>query len=187
MAPPYLAELLLAFHAAGGRPLAQAATVSPAGAPQVRTVVLRGLGASGDVWFASDARSEKMTALALTPRLELCLFDASAGVQWRVAGSAGVHRHDGLAERVWGELSGDSRALFFSPPPGLALGHTGGSSPAAPARVAHGQERGGRPPASFAVVRLAPERCERLRLGPPLARRRWTRGWNGWQAEDVVP
>jgi len=178
--PPFQDALRRAFESSGGRPLAQVATVSPAGLPEVRTVVLRGLGQDGDPWFASDARSEKFRSLAVTPWLELCLFEARAGVQWRLLGRAAVHAGDGLARRAWGELPPDTRALFSSPPPGRPLAESQGEG---------GERRRptATPPGNFAVVRLPPERCDKLVLGPPLQRRIWRLAAGQWAQRDIVP
>jgi hypothetical protein len=173
-------ELLRVFDAADGRPLAQAASVSPDGLPEVRTVVLRALGTEADACFASDLRSAKFASLAVRPWLELCLFDAASGVQWRVLGRTTTHAGDALALRVWAGLPADTRALYGAPPPGRPLGPAGeaGAATADPAPD---------PPAAFAVVRVAPVRCERLTLGPPLRRRRWTLDGTAWRVADVAP
>jgi len=194
--PPFAEALGHAFAGAGGRPLAQAATVSPAGLPEVRTVVLRGLGPEADAWFASDARSHKFRSLTTTPWLELCLFDAAAGVQWRLRGRVSLHKDDALARRAWSELPPTTRQGFFSPPPGAPVARTAGdaSAPVAGLWRAAGADRGeapairpAEPPATFAVVRLPPARCDRLVLGPPLLRRRWTLEGGAWKREDLVP
>lgn len=183
MEPPFTDDLRAAFLRAGGKPLAQAATVSPDGLPEVRTVVLRGLGTDAEVWFASDARTGKFASLAASPWLELCLFDAGAGVQWRLRGRAAVHAGDALARRAWRELPPATRALFFSAPPGEPL----------PEGVDTAQPEGDAaattpdPPPPFAVVRLPPARCDRLLLGPPLARRRWWLESGRWTGHAVVP
>lgn len=185
MTPPFADELRRTFEASGGRPLAQAATVSPGGLPEVRTVVLRGLGRQGEVWFASDARSAKIASLTATPWLELCLFDAAAGVQWRLLGRPELHAGDTLARDTWRGLAPPTRALFASAAPGMPLGTPAASAPGP--RGAGAPARAAEPPASFVVVRLPPERCDRLVLGPPDRRRRWTRADAGWLGEDIAP
>lgn len=190
MSPPFLPALRAAFERADGRPLAQAATVSPDGLPEVRTVVLRGLGPDGDPCFATDARSAKLASLRATPWLELCLFDGAAGLQWRLLGRAHVHAGDALARRVWEALPPPSRALFLTPPPGRPLAAAAPGPDPTPTGTADRAPAAGaapRPPLAFAVVRLPPVRCDRLRLGPPLARRRWVLDGGAWQGEDVVP
>jgi hypothetical protein len=179
--PPFLPHLLAAFEAAHGRPLAQAATVSAAGRPEVRTVVLRDLGADGSPSFASDARSTKMGPLGDGGWLELCLWRPEVGVQLRLLGRARVHSADDAhALAVWTALPLDTRALFFSEAPGVPLHAASATEPPKPALDDP-------PPATFAVVRLAPERCDRLELGPPLRRRTWTLEGPGWRSEEVVP
>jgi len=170
--------LRAAFEAANGRPLAQAATVSAAGRPEVRTVVLRDLGTDGAPSFASDARSSKMAPLDGGGWLELCLWRPDVGEQLRLLGRTRVHAADDAhALAVWAALPADTRALFHGAAPGTPVHGTPAAAPAA----------GGPPPPSFAVVRLLPERCDRLQLGPPMRRRRWTLEGGSWGAEDVVP
>jgi len=179
--PPFLPHLLAAFEAANGRPLAQAATVSAAGRPEVRTVVLRALGADGAPSFATDARSAKMAPLGAGGWLELCLWRPDVGVQLRLLGRARVHRaDDDRALTLWAALPLDTRALFFSDPPGLPLRDEATAQPPTPAPDDP-------PPAAFAVVRLAPERFDRLELGPPLRRRTWTLEGTFWRSAEVVP
>lgn len=174
---PFHPHLAAAFERAGGRPLAQAATVSPEGLPEVRTVVLRRLGDDSAPSFASDARSAKFASLAAHPWLELCLWLPEDGVQLRLLGRAEIHRSDGHALALWEGLPPATQALFDSPPPGRPL-----SAATAPSR----DPRGG-PPAWFAAVRVPPQRFERLELGPPLRRRQWTDPAGGWLERDVVP
>lgn len=180
MKPPFLPHLRAAFEAANGRPLAQAATVSAAGRPEVRTVVLRDLGADGAPSFASDARSAKMASLG-GGWLELCLWRPEAGVQLRLLGRPRLHgAEDAHALAVWAALPPDTRALFFSEAPGVPLRAGFTTQPPPPALDEP-------PPAAFAVVRLTPERCDRLELGPPLRRRIWTLEAASWRSADVVP
>lgn len=181
--PPFTEALKGTFEAAGGSPFAQVATVSPDGLPEVRTVVLRGLGEDGDAWFASDARSAKFRSLAANPWLELCLFDAAAGVQWRLLGRVAVHAADGHARQAWGALSRGTQALFHAPPPGGQL-----EVEAAWRQEADQATRDGAPmPESFALVRLPPVRCDQLALGPPLRRRLWQLTDGTWIGREVVP
>lgn len=183
MIPPFHSELKDAFEAAGGRPLAQAATVSPSGMPEVRTVVLRHLGEAGDPSFASDARSAKFQSLAARPYLELCLWRPDTGVQLRVFGRTRLHRADAHARSIWEALPAQTRRLFHSEAPGAPLLNGG---PVHRPAVEEG-DHPATPAPAFTVVRLLPERCDRLELGPPLRRRQWQLHEGLWRARDVVP
>ncbi len=144
-------------------------------------MVLRDLGADGSPSFASDARSAKMAPLGNGGWLELCLWRPEVGVQLRLLGRARLHgADDAHALAVWTALPLDTRALFFSEEPGVPLHTVSATEPPVPALDDPA-------PAAFAVVRLAPERCDRLELGPPLRRRIWTLEGVGWRSEDVVP
>lgn len=141
-------------------------------------MVLRHLGEASDPFFASDARSAKFAALASHPWLELCLWQASVGIQLRLRGRAVAHSGDAVAVAMWNGLPRETRKLFFSPPPGQPLTGPASGSTTAPQLD---------PPSWFAVVRVPPQRFERLKLGPPLERRLWTDGVGGWTVQDVVP
>ncbi len=121
-----------------------------------------------------------MAALAAGGWLELCLWRPDVGLQLRLLGRAQVHRLDDHAVAVWSALPLDTRELFASPEPGSPLR-------GAPATEVPVPELGDRPPITFAAVRLTPERCDRLELGPPLRRRIWTLDEGSWRSEDVVP
>lgn len=181
MAPPFLPHLQAAFAAANGRPLAQAATVSPAGRPEVRTVVLRHLGPDGAPSFATDTRSAKMASLASGGWLELCLWRPDVGVQLRLLGRAHVHRaDDDHALAVWAALPLDTRALFHDAAPGTPVRDDPVAPIEAPAADAP-------PPPTFAVVRVLSERCDLLQLGHEMRRRIWTLEGGGWRSDDVAP
>jgi hypothetical protein len=122
-----------------------------------------------------------MVSLGSGGWLELCLWRPDVGVQLRLLGRARVHGADHPhALAVWASLPLDTRALFSSEPPGAPLHSASTDEPATPSL----EEA---PPETFAVVRVTPERCDRLELGPPLRRRIWILEATGWRSEAVVP
>ena len=99
------------------------ATVSPAGHPEVRTVVLRG--ASSTDWsfrFNTDTRSAKFAALAASPKIALHVYDPHLKVQLRLSGAAQVHIAGDQAEAAWAKSLPMSRACYAQKPaPGAEL------------------------------------------------------------------
>lgn len=180
MAPDWQ-QLLRRALARNRQRTAQLATVRPEGGPAVRTVILRGVSAAGELYWFSDRRSQKFSELAACPQAALCLWWPKTGEQFRIAGP--VACHDGL-EGPWGEqraalwqaLDRDNRALFLGPPPGSPYRE---GAPLAP--------DGPLPPASFVLLVLAPQAVDYLKLGTPHLRWRFRRQKESWQAERCVP
>lgn len=164
-------------------PIAQLATVAPDGAPRVRSVVVRGLDASGSPWFASDARSLKFRG---PDAVELCLWLPSASLQWRLAGRRVVHgpaAPEAWARRrreAWRRADPQVRAHLAGPAPGTPLDDGPLRPSAAPGPDAA-------PPAAFVAVSLELARCERLHLGDPHRRWAWLRAEHGWRPRRLAP
>jgi hypothetical protein len=99
------------------------ATVAPDGAPEARTVVLRGFDASARSLRAhADARSGKVTSLLRESRCAVHLYDAAGRVQIRLAGRAAVHGDDAVADVAWAESRDASRMVYaVEPGPGSAV------------------------------------------------------------------
>jgi len=131
------------------------ATVGPDGAPEARTLVLRGFDAEARaVRLHSDARSGKVAALAREPRAQLHLYDAGAKLQLRLSGRATVHLGDDVADAAWGGSRDFSRMCYaVEPAPGTPVE----APPAAPRDA-----EGGR--ANFAVILLRFDLLESLEL-----------------------
>lgn len=164
-------------------PIAQLATVAPDGTPRVRSVVVRGVDASGAPWFASDARSLKFRGPA---QVELCLWLPAASLQWRLAGRRVLHGP--AAAGTWAERRRDAwrradpqvRAHLAGPAPGTPLRD-------APRRPSAEPGPDAAPPNAFVVVSLDLGRCERLHLGDPHRRWAWLRAEHGWRARRLAP
>lgn len=79
------------------------ATIGLDGAPQARTLVLRGFEpAARSLRLHSDTRAGKWAELRREPRCALHLYDAGAAVQIRLAGRATLHEgEDPAAEAAW--------------------------------------------------------------------------------------
>lgn len=131
------------------------ATVAPDGAPEARTLVLRGFDpATRTLRLHSDARSGKVAALAWEPRAELHLYDADAKLQLRLAGRAVLHGEDAVAEAAWAGSRDFSRMCYaVEPAPGTPVAEP----PPAPRDPEAGR-------AAFRVIALRFDRLEWLEL-----------------------
>lgn len=146
------------------------ATIGPDGAPEARTLVLRGFDAATRMLrLHSDARSGKIAALARDPRCALHLYDAGARLQLRLAGQATVHGGDAVAAAAWNASRDFSRLCYaIEPGPGTPVA----APPPAPDDAAAGAAR-------FRVIMIRFDRLDVLELAAAGHRRAqfdWTRG-----------
>jgi hypothetical protein len=130
-------------------------TVSPEGAPEARTMVLRGFdGEARTLRLHTDARSGKLAGLARDPRCQVFGYDAAAKLQLRLDGSAQVHDFDALADEAWAGSRESSRMCYAaSDGPGTPVG----APPAAPRDAVAGR-------ANFRAVVVRFHRLEFLEL-----------------------
>ncbi|MGQ9866759.1 MAG: Npun_F5749 family FMN-dependent PPOX-type flavoprotein [Pseudanabaenaceae cyanobacterium] len=175
MVAPWRSPLARSLHKHRHLPHArylQLATVSPTGEPANRTVVFRGFAEnSDDLQFVTDRRSAKVKHLQTNPRAEACWYFVETREQYRIAGPVQIVTDD---ERLplWEALSAKARQQFVWPPPG---------QPRA-AREAFAVEAPPLPPDTFWVLRLCPDRVDRLALrGDPQDRWHYWREGDTWQ------
>jgi pyridoxamine 5'-phosphate oxidase len=95
------------------------ATLGPAGAPRVRTVVLRTVDCGqASITLHTDARSAKATEILRDPRVALLFWDAIDRVQLRAEGEASVEADPA----VFATLSDAAMALYaVAPAPGTPI------------------------------------------------------------------
>jgi hypothetical protein len=146
------------------------ATIGLDGAPQARTLVLRGVeAATRTVRLHADARSGKVAELLADPRCALHLYDAGGGVQIRLCGRATVHAEDAVADAGWTASRAMSRMCYAAEHgPGTPLP----APPAAPTDAEAGR-------GVFRVIRLVFDTLEWLELaasGHRRARFDWRAG-----------
>ena len=125
--------------------------------PRVRTLVFRGFSDVGwSLFSVTDARSDKVSELALHSRVELSWYFTQTREQFRLRGEAAVFGADsdpeGHRQRLWSALSEAARAQFFWPTPGAPLGDT----------EAPGFSQ--TPPETFAVIEYTPMEVDHLVL-----------------------
>lgn len=160
------------------------ATVSAAGEPEVRSVILRGISDAGQPYFFSDARTQKGAALANAPRLELCCYWRKTNEQFRLRGWADIisardkpvqSDWSGRRLELWNAQNEANKALFLGAAPGTPLEYD--HPPKDPSNE---------PPAHFILIILNPERVDYLKA--QLHKRTLYRLKQGeWQMQEVVP
>ncbi len=138
-------------------------TVGLDGAPQVRTVVLRGFDPAARVLEVhTDTRSAKNAELRARPVASLHGWEAGARVQLRMCGAASLHEADDVARAAWLALRPKSRATYcVRPGSGKALSMPDG--------VEQTDEAAGF--GVFCVVRLHFQSLDWLLLGDDASRR----------------
>lgn len=99
------------------------ATIGLDGAPEARTVVLRGFDtATRSLRVHTDSRSAKAAELLAEPRCALHLYDAGTQVQLRIAARASLHATDAVADRAWADSRSFSRMCYAADPgPGAPI------------------------------------------------------------------
>lgn len=192
--PPWLDACREALRATDALPLAQAATVSPGGLPEVRSVVLRGLTRDGAGVVTTDLRSAKADAIRAGSHVELCLWLAEHGLQIRLRGPAALvdaadEPWSEVRSGLWREQRDAERRGVAGPPPGTPL-------PSSPEHAEDRREERAvehppapkHPHANFGLIVVSARRCEFLRLGDPHQREvyRWSAA-GGWSGGRVTP
>jgi hypothetical protein len=150
------------------------ATVSPAGRPEVRTVVLRSADRGrGAVVVHTDVRSAKVTSLRQTPFAALHVWDPSAHLQLRLDATVSIQSGASVAP-LWERLSAGARTSYgHQPAPGQPIADA----------LAYTVE----PDAGFfAVLTLEVEAIDAVHLGAPHRRARFERA-SGWAGQWLSP
>jgi hypothetical protein len=125
------------------------------GAPDLRTVVLRGFDPATRVLrIHTDRRSPKVSEIAADPRAMIHAYDAGAQVQMRLAGTASLHLDDATADAAWDNSREMSRVTYATAD---APGTPVAAPPAAPDDPVAGR-------ANFAAILLRIDRLDWLLL-----------------------
>jgi hypothetical protein len=102
-----LTDRASAFHAP------TLATLAEDGAPEARTMVLRGFDpVRRTLRLHTDARSAKLAGIVRDGRCQLHGYDAAAKLQLRLSGSLTVHAFDALADEAWAGSRETSRMCY---------------------------------------------------------------------------
>lgn len=170
---------------AGFRTL-QLASLGQDGHPRVRTVVLRAARrAERQLRLHTDARSPKVAELTRSPAVELCAYDARAGIQLRLRGRVEVHAGP-TADAAWAASQPGSLACYRNAfAPGTELGDPALADPPPGSSASPPAQHAGRE--NFRVLLVNLEHLEWLELAASGHRRAsflWTAGrWaGGWRA-----
>lgn len=150
------------------------ATVSPAGWPQARTVVLRSVDAiAAEITLHTDITSDKIKSLQNAPRAALHIWDASQDLQIRL--QAQVTIITGPKTRaLWDKIPDHAQQSYgITPPPGTvidtALDYVKDATPD-----------------SFAVLHCAVENIDVVHLGADHRRASFSRARH-WQGQWLSP
>ncbi|MCB8887610.1 pyridoxamine 5'-phosphate oxidase family protein [Vreelandella malpeensis] len=150
------------------------ATISDAGRPQARTVVLREANrARGQLAVYSDVHAGKVRELRAHPRASLHVWDAAQRLQLRIAATATVTTGDDVQAR-WQPLPDHGRAAY---------GHQPTSGTSIPDALAYTTTASRE---AFAVLAFRIESLEALHLGEHHRRALFERG-DDWAGQWVVP
>ncbi|MHC4217732.1 MAG: pyridoxamine 5'-phosphate oxidase family protein, partial [Planctomycetota bacterium] len=140
------------------------ATVCATGAPEARLMVLRGADRRlGKLWFYTDRRSEKVEQLRRQPQITAITYDAEAGVQLRLRGTASVDEAGALADQHWSQVGMAVRVLYASPDtPGRPLRQPDPRLMGVKRSIDAGSEATAR--GNFAVIELTVDSIEWLQI-----------------------
>lgn len=99
------------------------ATVTTAGQPRVRSVILREFATHPErIGFATDVRSAKIAEIHANPQVALAFYDAMTDTQLRIEGTAVVVTDHDQRQRAWQHLTLHSKQLYADPAiPGTPL------------------------------------------------------------------
>lgn len=149
-------------------------TVSPDGAPEARTVVLRDAQLHArSLVLHTDVRSAKMASIASCSQVAWTFWNPRQRLQLRARGVASVAQSGAVVDAIWHRLSPQQQATYAVEP-----------GPGTPCDAAHTGHHGR---AHFAVVTTTVDHLDLLWLGRE-GHRRVQLVWNGgFTATDVVP
>ena len=157
---------------AAGRTVA-VASVRAGGGAEARMMVLRAASREdGTLQVQSDAAAGKVAEFGADPRGTVLLWDPEAQFQVRARVTARIAT-GAEASDAWDRIPEPARARYGGTAPGTPI--------AAPEDVT-----GGPDPARFAVLTLAVDEIETLRLGDP-HRRALFRAADGWRGRWLSP
>lgn len=150
------------------------ATVSPAGLPEARTVVLRAADRrAGVLEVHTDAGSSKVASLRVHPFAQLVIWDEKPKLQIRLSTEVSMQVGEAVAHK-WQRIPDGSRMAYgASPTPGTAIGSANAYEKLAS-------------PEWFTVLSCRIVEMELMQLCDP-HRRAVFKALDGWQGEWRVP
>jgi pyridoxamine 5'-phosphate oxidase len=150
------------------------ATISPAGWPEARTMVLRKADPSaGEVTLHTDLQSTKLAGLRALPRLALHVWVPKADLQIRLQATVTIASGDAV-RTLWNRIPDHARQSYgVTPPPG--------------APIAHALDYVKDPdPATFAVLTCQVMQMDLVHLGTDHRRAAYSRD-DDWSGQWLAP
>lgn len=147
--------------------LCTVSTVTEAGEPRARTMIMRGVDRkTPSVMFYTDRRSDKVREVQKNPLVSICYYSFQQKFQVRLAGEADLHVENTLSEKAW-EMVPESEYGDYAgqDAPGAVTG-----------RPIH--QLGSDPRKNFSVIRVQIREAEWLQIGPGGNHRRARFHWN---------
>ena len=163
------------------------ATVDADGAPDARTMVLRGADRRlGKIWFYTDRRSEKIDHLRASGAVCVVAYDPADRIQLRLRGTATLYLTGTQADLHWRHVSLALKALFASSdPPGRPMLQPDPRLAGIQQSLDAVGEAGAR--ANFAVIEVRVKAIEWLQVRDNEQRRAVLHAATGWAAQPLVP
>lgn len=150
------------------------ATVSPAGRPEARTLVLRAVDRENvTIEVHTDRGSGKIQALAANPHAQFLIWDAPVQLQIRLSTRVDIRHGDPVAHK-WARVPANSRMAYGAiPKPGTPIDHADGYKKVSNSGM-------------FVVLVCAIESIELMQLCEP-HRRALFRSDSDWTGQWIVP
>ena len=168
------------------------ATVTPAGVPSQRVMVLRAFDrSSATLRFHTDCRSAKVDDIGDGSAVSFLGYDPSAKRQFRLTGVARIETASPAADKAWAEATLFAKRCYLADPaPGTPSEHpVSGLAADIEGRLPDGDDEVAPGRANFALLMAEIHTIEFLHLAHTGHRRaRFTRDGNGsWNGEWLVP
>ncbi|MDG1529960.1 MAG: pyridoxamine 5'-phosphate oxidase family protein [Paracoccaceae bacterium] len=156
-------------------PRVSLATVDQLGAPQLRTLVLRGANKhDGTVELHTDAASQKVPQLENDPRAAVLIWDEKAMIQIRLMGDITI-KSDASLSNIWEQLPSVTQGNYgVMPPPG--------------SKIAAGDNYSRKADAGkFAILELKIQTMDLVQLQEPSHRRAFYDQSDNWGGQWLAP
>ena len=175
----------------------QMATVTVQGEPRNRTIVFRGFDDDQEsLLFCTDSRSRKVEELSAHQTAELCWYFLKSREQYRLNGTVQIVQKVQKIDRIWSQLSSQSKAQFYwLNPRAQVIDVKSHSSEVYKQNIKSLQAPESEPsdlknstcPSNFLVIKVLIKTVDYLSLSSPYQRFICMQSPNGWENIEVYP